>query len=352
MHFVKAQHQRFWPSSGLFSSPDQFLMLPSCQHTLLVSGCPKNAHLDAAGGHSAGLRSLNHPACYAPEGASSTCCLLFRVGESTWAFFLLWNVMPSSLKASVLVTVLKYHIQLRFTPSFLQLTPFRWLDEALASLRWGLGADCTGSSLLVCCFSILKWLEKMGKQCFSQNAALLKLQMWKTFPSLYFQDRNLQSSFCSLVDSGLPFLLCASQSCHFCTQCCYSYILWKETKRIVHKISFMENLPGKSCPIFYRTTLKRHADTHTSHWSLWLRSMLSRLENGCIHAQAPRIEHSQQSSTVARVRGDDVLVKEHCLYEHIVGYGVKMKRRPCVSEQCAGCYFLFCEVDKDVVDPR
>ena len=46
---------------------DQFLMLPSCQHTLLVSGCPKNAHLDAAGGHSAGLRSLNHPACYAPE---------------------------------------------------------------------------------------------------------------------------------------------------------------------------------------------------------------------------------------------------------------------------------------------
>ena len=43
--------------------------------------------------------------CYAPEGASSTCCLLFRAGEATWAFFLLWNVMPSSLKASVLVTV-------------------------------------------------------------------------------------------------------------------------------------------------------------------------------------------------------------------------------------------------------
>ena len=53
---------------------------------------PKNAHLDAAGGHSAGLRSLNHPACYAPEfeGASSTCCLFFRAGEATWAFFLFW----------------------------------------------------------------------------------------------------------------------------------------------------------------------------------------------------------------------------------------------------------------------
>ena len=103
--FRKSPTSMFWPSTGLFSSADQFLMLPSCQHTLLVSGCPKNAHLDAAGGHSAGLRSLNHPACYAPEGASSTCCLFLTAGEATWAFFLLWNVMPSSLKASVLVTV-------------------------------------------------------------------------------------------------------------------------------------------------------------------------------------------------------------------------------------------------------
>ena len=63
MRFIKAQNQCFWPSSGIFSSADQFLMLPSCQHTLLVSGCPKNTQLDAAGGHSAGLRSLNHPAC-------------------------------------------------------------------------------------------------------------------------------------------------------------------------------------------------------------------------------------------------------------------------------------------------
>ena len=36
----------------------------------------------------------------------------------------------------------------------------------------------------------------------------------------------------------------------------------------------------------------------------------------------------------------------------IVGYGVKMKRRLCVSVQCASRYYFFSEVDKDVVDPR
>ena len=43
---------------------------------------------------------------------------------------------------------------------------------------------------------------------------------------------------------------------------------------------------------------------------------------------------------IDRVRGDDVLAKEHCT-SVIVGYGVKMKRRLCVSVQCAGCYFFF-----------
>ena len=75
--------------------------------------------------------------------------------------------------------------------------------------------------------------------------------------------------------------------------------------------------------------------------------MLSRLENGCIHAQAPRIaepiaKHSQQ---IDRVRGDDVLAKEHCT-SVIVGYGVKMKRRLCVSVQCAGCYFFSLKLTK------
>ena len=74
-------------------------------------------------------------------------------------------------------------------------------------------------------------------------------------------------------------------------------------------------------------------------------------ENGCIHAQAPRIAEPKHSQQIGRVRGDDVLAKEHCT-SVIVGYGVKMKRRLCASVQCAGCYFFFSEVDKDVVDPR
>ena len=64
-------------------------------------------------------------------------------------------------------------------------------------------------------------------------------------------------------------------------------------------------------------------------------------------AQASRIaepKHSRQQ--IDRVRGDDVLAKEHCLYE-------RDRRLRCdVSAQCAGCYFFFSEVDKDVVDPR
>ena len=67
-----------------------------------------------------------------------------------------------------------------------------------------------------------------------------------------------------------------------------------------------------------------------------------------------RGQESRSQSTVKeidRVRGDDVLAKEHCT-SVIVGYGEKMKRRLCVSVQCAGCYFFFSEVDKDVVDPR
>ena len=47
-----------------------------------------------------------------------------------------------------------------------------------------------------------------------------------------------------------------------------------------------------------------------------------------------------RSQQIDRVRGDDVLAKEHCT-SVIVGYGVKMKRRLCVSVQCAGCYFFF-----------
>ena len=43
--------------------------------------------------------------------------------------------------------------------------------------------------------------------------------------------------------------------------------------------------------------------------------MLSRLENGCINAQAPRIAEPKHILQIDRVQGDDVLAKEHCMYE-------------------------------------
>ena len=70
-----------------------------------------------------------------------------------------------------------------------------------------------------------------------------------------------------------------------------------------------------------------------------------------IHAQAPRIakpKHSRRQ--IDRVRGDDVLAKEHCLYE-------RDRRLQCEDEKTSQCNmrvvtFFFSEVDKDVVDPR
>ena len=68
MRFVTAQHQCILPPSGLFSSADQCSMLPSCQHTLMVSGCPRNAQLDAGVGTFSGFEVFEPPARYAPEG--------------------------------------------------------------------------------------------------------------------------------------------------------------------------------------------------------------------------------------------------------------------------------------------
>ena len=68
-----------------------------------------------------------------------------------------------------------------------------------------------------------------------------------------------------------------------------------------------------------------------------------------------KCQESRSQSTVNRSTEFEVTTSlrraEHCT-SVIVGYGVKMKRRLCVSVQCVGCYFFFSEVDKDVVDPR
>ena len=68
-----------------------------------------------------------------------------------------------------------------------------------------------------------------------------------------------------------------------------------------------------------------------------------------------RRQESQSQSTVNRSIEFEVttsLRRNTVCTSVIVGYSVKMKRRLCVSVQCAGCYFFFSEVDKDVVDPR
>ena len=141
-----------------------FWCFPATSIHCLFQAAQKNAHLDAAGGHSAGLRSLNHPACYAPEGASSTCCLFFRAGEATWAFFLLWNVMPSSLKG---LSVGNSWNTTSSTSWDLNQAPCSWppssdLTRHLQACAGGLGQIVPDPAFLFVVFSILKWLEKMG----------------------------------------------------------------------------------------------------------------------------------------------------------------------------------------------
>ena len=68
-----------------------------------------------------------------------------------------------------------------------------------------------------------------------------------------------------------------------------------------------------------------------------------------------RLQNSRSQSTVERSTEFEVTtsLRRNTVYTSvIVGYGVKMKRRLCVSVQCAGCFFFFSEVDEDVVDPR
>ena len=68
-----------------------------------------------------------------------------------------------------------------------------------------------------------------------------------------------------------------------------------------------------------------------------------------------RLPESRSHTTVNRSTEFEVttsLRRNTVCTSVIVGYDLNMKRRLCVSAQCAGCYFLFSEVDKDIVDPR
>ena len=72
----------------------------------------------------------------------------------------------------------------------------------------------------------------------------------------------------------------------------------------------------------------------------------------CTGAKAAKIAKPKHSQQIDRVRGDDVLAKEHCLYE-------RDRRLRCEDEKTSlrlsamcGLLLFFSEVDKDVVDPR
>ena len=171
MRFVPAQHQCLWPTKwSLFLSWSMFdaSQLPAYTACFRL---PKNFQLDAAKGHLAGLRSLNHPACYAPEGAPSTqaCCLFSRTGEAAWTFLLLecYAIFTEGLRdcADSWSTTCSWGAWPPWPDSWPPsrfLTPLWWLDEALASLRCGLGAGCSRSSLLLCCFSIHNLTREHG----------------------------------------------------------------------------------------------------------------------------------------------------------------------------------------------
>ena len=110
-----------------------------------------------------------------------------------------------------LTVALKHHMQLSFKPRFLQLTPFRWLDEALASLHCGLGAGCSTSNLFLCCFSIRKWLENMGKQCFLFcKTPLLKKRTSERLSLLFISSIEIYNPLSALLLT-LVSIMCFSQ---------------------------------------------------------------------------------------------------------------------------------------------
>ena len=85
--------------------------------------------------------------------------------------------------------------------------------------------------------------------------------------------------------------------------------------------------------------------------SLYAPSRLSWLENGCIHVPAPRIAEANHSQQIDRIRGDDVLAKEHCLYERDRRLLCEVEKTSLRLSAMCGWLPFFSEVDKDV-DPR
>ena len=83
---------------------------------------------------------------------------------------------------------------------------------------------------------------------------------------------------------------------------------------------------------------KRHAATQASHWSLWLPSMLSRLENGCMHRRQESRSQSTVDNRSTEFEVTTSLWRNTVYTSVIVGYGVKMKRR--LSAMCGLLLFF------------
>ena len=153
MRFVTAPHQCLWPPSGLFSSADpQYLMLPSI-HCLFQAAFKTLNWTQLAKGHLAGLRSLNHSACYAPEGAPSTPCL-FKGWSGCMDLLSLvecYAFLPGGLSVTVSwSTTCRWILSQAFLQLQLTPLPVTWQGTCQLALgAWGRLFQIQPSSLLV-----------------------------------------------------------------------------------------------------------------------------------------------------------------------------------------------------------
>ena len=218
---------------------------------------PKNAQLDAAEGHLADLRSLNHPVCYPPEGAPSTCCLFSRAGEAAWAFFFLWNAIPSFLKARVSVAdSWSTTCSWVWNQASCSWPPSGDLTKHLQACAGGLGQVVPDSA-----FFFVVFLTSNDWRTWV-NHALCKTQLLKKRTS-----ERLSLLFISIIEIYNPLsALLLTLVCHQSTICfselpfSYSMLLFLQTlkwdKQNCPQKLFLGNLPTQICPIFYRTSLR------------------------------------------------------------------------------------------------
>ena len=156
MRFVTVPHQCLWPPSGLIFSADQYLMLP------------RGGGGGGGAAHTASFRLpikrwglLTIPHLMLLKELQALCASFPGLERMNGPSFSCGMLCLPPLRPQCRCQ-LKHHMQLNFKPSFLQLTPFQWLDEALASLRRELGAGPSRSSLLLWWFLSSKTIREQA----------------------------------------------------------------------------------------------------------------------------------------------------------------------------------------------